>query len=168
MSAKGRQGYSLEILELTRTGPVKETRRFPSYIVLDNFLDRRIGYTYDILKKSRMGKRTDKYIVSSTGEHHRRHGTFYVVLKVNDKEVAGKKEIDAFYQTHSRNGFQEVVKKPKLHRLTKETLEKAHEQKMKRRHLLLTIDVKYGGIDKAEGTPELEEFRELVGAYKIE
>lgn len=161
MSAKGRQGYSLEILELTRTGPVKETRRFPSYIVLDNFLDRRIGYTYGILKKSRMGKRTDKYIVSSTGEHHRRHGTFYVVLKVNDKEVAGKKEIDDFYKTHRSNGFQQAGKKPK--RFTREMMQKAHERKLERRHLLLTIDVKYGGIDKAEGTPELEELRELIG-----
>lgn len=168
MSAKGRQGYSVEIRELTKNGPAEKTIIFPSYLALDNFLDRRIGYTYDIIKKSRMGQRTDKFIVSSTGEHHRRHGKFYAILKVNDEEVAGKKEIDAFYKTHSRNGFQEVAKKPKLHRLNKEMLEKAHEQKMKRRHLLLTIDVKYGGIDKAEGTPELEEFRELVGAYKIE
>lgn len=166
MSAKGRQGYSVEIRELTKNGPAEKTIIFPSYLVLDNFLDRRIGYTYDIIKKSRMGQRTDKFIVSSTGEHHRRHGKFYAILKVNDEEVAGKKEIDAFYKTHRSNGFQQAVKKPK--RFTREMMQKAHEQKMERRHLLLTIDAKYGGIDKAEGTPELEELRELVGAYKIE
>lgn len=166
MSAKGRQGYSVEIRGLTKNGPAEKTIIFPSYLVLDNFLDRRIGYTYDIIKKSRMGQRTDKFIVSSTGEHHRRHGKFYAILKVNDEEVAGKKEIDAFYKTHRSNGFQQAVKKPK--RFTREMMQKVHEQKMKRRHLLLTIDVKYGGIDKAEGTPELEELRELVGAYKVE
>lgn len=30
------------------------------------------------------------------------------------------------------------------------------------------IDVKYGGIDHAEGTPELEEFRQMIGAYEDE
>lgn len=50
----------------------------------------------------------------------------------------------------------------------KKSKEQLMLEKQRRLHLLLTIDVKYGGLDKAEGSPELEELRELVGAYKIE
>lgn len=46
----------------------------------------------------------------------------------------------------------------------KKSKEQLMLEKQRRRHLLLTIDVKYGGLDKAEGTPELEELRELIGA----
>ena len=47
---------------------------------------------------------------------------------------------------------------------TPEDLKQARERKRKHRRLLLLIDVKYGGIDKAEGTPKLEELRQMIGA----
>lgn len=40
------------------------------------------------------------------------------------------------------------------------------ERKRKRRRLLLLIDVKYGGIANAEGTWELKELRDMIGANK--
>lgn len=52
----------------------------------------------------------------------------------------------------------------KIPRLTPEELKQAQERKRERRRLLLLIDVKYGGIENAEGSWELNKFREMIGA----
>lgn len=48
--------------------------------------------------------------------------------------------------------------------MSRKELNQALERKRKRRRLLLLIDVKYGGIDHAEGTWELKELRDMIGA----
>lgn len=55
-------------------------------------------------------------------------------------------------------GYTKYAERPKKSR------EQLLWEKERRRHLLLEIDTKYGDIDKAEGSPELEEFKELIGA----
>lgn len=46
----------------------------------------------------------------------------------------------------------------------KKSKEQLHLEKLRRQKLLLEIDTKYGDIVKAEGSPELEELRKLIGA----
>lgn len=69
-------------------------------------------------------------------------------------------DVRAFYLSYpSYQGGYMKAKAPK-----KKSKEQLMLEKQRRRHLLLLIDVKYGGLDKTEGTPELEELRELIGA----
>lgn len=64
----------------------------------------------------------------------------------------------------NRSGFPVEIKELKADGLSSESREQLLLEKERRRHLLLEIDTKYGDIDKAEGSPELEELRELIGA----
>ena len=164
---QNRNGFPVEIKELKEDGISDEPIEFPSYRELDKFLRRQDGYTCSVVKKSKEGKRRRKYIIGSpTFEYGRQaHGTYYVITKINGEKVANEDDVRAFYLSHPRiypTAYMNLTAPPKK---SKETL---RYEKQRRRHLLLTIDVKYGGLDKAEGTPELEELRELVGAYKIE
>lgn len=164
---QNRNGFPVEIQELKEDGLSDEPIKFASYTELDKFTHRQSGYIYAVIKRSKQGKRKRKYIISSPAfEHGRRvHGTYYVITKINGKKVAGEDDVRAFYLSHPRiypTAYMKLTAPPK------KSKEQLRYEKQRRRHLLLTIDVKYGGLDKAEGTPELEELRELVGAYKIE
>lgn len=50
--------------------------------------------------------------------------------------------------------------------MSRKELNQALERKKRRSALLIAIDEKYGGIENAEGTPELEELRQMIGAYE--
>ena len=52
----------------------------------------------------------------------------------------------------------------KIPKLSREDIYEAQERQKQRRRLLLLIDVKYGGIDHAEGSWELKKLREMMGA----
>ena len=163
---QNRNGFPVEIKELKEDGLSDEPIKFASYTELDKFTHRQSGYIYEVVKRSKQGKRRRKYIISSPAfEHGRRaHGTYYIITKINDKKVAGEDDVRAFYLSHP--SYQ--IAYMKLTAPPKKSKEQLHLEKLRRQRLLLEIDTKYGDIDKAEGTPELEEFRELVGAYKIE
>ena len=149
----------VEIKELKENGLSDEPIRFASYVELDNFLHRGDGYISYIVKKSQQGQRKAKYVaISPSFEYGRQvNRKYYIITKINGEKVTDFDDVKAFYLSH-----------PSYQIRPKKSKEQLHFEKERRRHLLLAIDVKYGGIDKAEGTPELEELRKLVGAYKIE
>lgn len=163
---QNRNGFSVEIKELKEDGISDEPIEFVSYSELDKFVHRQNGYVYQVIRTSKQGKRKRKYIISSPTFQYGTevNGTYYIITKINHKQVATMGDVRAFYLSHpSYQGGYMKVKAPQ-----KKSKEQLMLEKQRRRHLLLLIDVKYGGLDKAEATPELEELRELVGAYKIE
>lgn len=160
---KNRSGFPVEVKELKEDGISDEPIEFQSYGELDKFLHRQASYTFGVVKKSKEGKRRRKYIISSpTFEYGRQaHGTYYVITKINGEKVANEDDVRAFYLSHPRiypTAYMKLAAPPK------KSKEQLRYEKQRRRHLLLTIDTKYGSVDKAEGSPELEELRKLIGA----
>lgn len=159
---KNRSGFPVEVKELKEDGISDEPIEFPSYGELNKFLHRQPSYTSTVVRKSKEGKRKRKYIISSPSFQHGRkeNSVYYIITKVNHKQVANMDDVRAFYMSHPsyQAGYTKYTERPKKSR------EQLLLEKERRRHLLLVIDTKYGSIDKAEGSPELEEFRELIGA----
>lgn len=159
---QNRNGFPVEIKELKEDGLSDEPIKFASYTELDKFTHRQNGYIYEVIKRSKQGKRKRKYIISSPAfEHGRRvHDTYYVIAKINGEKVADKDDVRAFYLSHPsyRTAYMKLTAPPK------KSKEQLHLEKLRRQKLLLEIDTKYGDIDKAEGSPELEELRKLIGA----
>ena len=159
---QNRAGFTVEIKELKEDGLSDEPIKFASYTELDKFTHRQSGYIYEVIKRSKQGKRRRKYIISSPAfEHGRRvHGTYYAITQINGKKVAGKDDVRAFYLSHPRyqTAYMKLTAPPK------KSKEQLRLEKLRRQKLLLEIDTKYGDIDKAEGSPELEELRKLIGA----
>lgn len=159
---QNRNRFPVEIKELKEDGLSDEPIKFASYTELDKFTHRQSGYIYAVIKRSKQGKRRRKYIISSpTFEHDRRaHGTYYIITKINGKKVAGEDDVRTFYLSHPsyQTAYMKLTAPPK------KSKEQLHLEKLRRQKLLLEIDTKYGDIDKAEGSPELEELRKLIGA----
>lgn len=159
---QNRNGFPVEMKELKEDGLSDETLKFPSYREVDKFVHRGENYVYGIVKKSKQGLRKRKYIISSpTFQYGRQaHATYYIITKINHKQATDMSDVKAFYLSHP--SYQDGYLKAKAPK--KKSKEQLMLEKQRRRHLLLLIDVKYGGLDKAEGSPELEELRELIGA----
>lgn len=159
---QNKNGFPVEIKELKADGLSDEPIKFASYTELDKFTHRQSGYIYAAIKRSKQGKRKRKYIISSPAfEHGRRaHGTYYIITKINGEKVADKDDVRAFYLSHPsyQTAYMKLTAPPK------KSKEQLHLEKLRRQRLLLEIDTKYGDIDKAEGSPELEELRKLIGA----
>lgn len=159
---QNRNGFPVEMKELKEDGLSDETLKFPSYREVDKFVHRGENYVYGIVKKSKQGLRKRKYIISSpTFEYGRQaHATYYVITKINGEKVTDFDDVKAFYLSHPsyQTAYYKLTAPPK------KSKDQLMLEKQRRRHLLLVIDVKYGGLDKAEGSPELEELRELIGA----
>ena len=161
---QNRNGFPVEIKELKEDGLSSESREFPSYRELNKFVHRGKNYVYDIVSKSKQGLRKRKYIISSPTFQYGRevNGTYYIITKINHKQVATMDDVRAFYMSppsyHYQAGYAKYTERPKKSR------EQLLLKKERRRHLLLVIDTKYGDIEKAQGSPELEELRELIGA----
>lgn len=159
---QNRNGFPVEIKELKADGLSSESREFPSFQELDRFVHRKLGYTYATVKRSKDGKRKIKYVISSPSFQHGRkeNSVYYIITKVNHKQVTSIDDVRAFYmsQPSYQAGYTKYTERPKKSR------EQLLLEKERRRHLLLVIDTKYGDIDEAEGSPELEELRELIGA----
>lgn len=154
--------FPVEIKELKEDGISDEPIEFPSYRELDKFLHRQESYTSNVVNKSKQGKRRRKYIISSPSFQHGRkeNSVYYIITKVNHKQVTNMDDVRAFYMSHPsyQAGYAKYTERPKKSR------EQLLLEKERRRHLLMVIDTKYGSIDKAEGSQELEELRELIGA----
>lgn len=159
---QNRNGVPVEIKELKADELSSESREFPSFQELDRFVHRKLGYTYETVKRSKDGKRKIKYVISSPSFQHGRkeNSVYYIITKVNHKQVTSIDDVRAFYMSHPsyQAGYTKYTERPKKSR------EQLLLEKERRRHLLLVIDTKYGDIDEAEGSPELEELRELIGA----
>lgn len=159
---QNRNGFPVEIKELKEDGLSDEPIKFASYTELDKFTHRQSGYIYAVVKRSKQGKRRRKYIISSPAfEHGRRvHDTYYIITKINGEKAAGEDDVRAFYLSHPsyQTAYMKLTAPPK------KSKEQLHLEKLRRQKLLFEIDTKYGDIDKAEGSPELEELRKLIGA----
>lgn len=159
---QNRNGFPVEIKELKADGLSSESREFPSFQELDRFVHRKLGYTYEAVKSSKDGKRKSKYVISSPSFQHGRkeNSVYYIITKVNHKQVTSMDDVRAFYMSHSsyQADYTKYTERPKKSR------EQLLLEKERRRHLLLVIDAKYDSVDKAEGSPELEELRKLIGA----
>ena len=159
---QNRNGFPVEIQELKEDGLSDEPIKFASYTELDKFTHRQSGYIYEVIKRSKQGKRKRKYVISSPSFQHGRkeNSVYYIITKVNHKQVANMDDVRAFYMSHPsyQAGYTKYTERPKKSR------EQLLWEKERRRHLLLVIDTKYDSVDKAEGSPELEELRKLIGA----
>jgi hypothetical protein len=159
---KNRSGFPVEIKELKEDGLSDEPIKFASYTELDKFTHRQSGYICEVVKRSKDGKRKRKYIISSPSFQHGRkeNSVYYIITKVKHKQVTNMDDVRAFYMSHPsyQAGYAKYTGRPKKSR------EQLLLEKERRRHLLREIDTKYGDIDKAEGSPELEELRKLIGA----
>lgn len=159
---QNRNGFPVEIKELKEDGLSDEPIKFASYTELDKFTHRQRGYIYEVIKRSKQGKRKRKYVISSPSFQHGRkeNSVYYIITKVNYKQVANIDDVRAFYMSHP--SYQVVY--TKYTERPKKSREQLLLEKERRRHLLLVIDTKYDSVDKAEGSPELEELRKLIGA----
>lgn len=159
---QNRNGFPVEIKELKEDGLSDEPIKFASYTELDKFTHRQSGYIHEVIKRSKQGKRKRKYVISSPSFQHGRkeNSVYYIITKVNHKQVANMDDVRAFYMSHPsyQAGYTKYTERPKKSR------EQLLLEKERRRHLLLVIDTKYDSVDKAEGSPELEELRKLIGA----
>lgn len=88
---------------------------------------------------------------------------YYLVWKIDGRIVSTDEDVKRFYtgKMHKKKKTYMPIKIPKLSR---EDIYEAQERQKQRRRLLLLIDVKYGGIDHAEGSWELKKLREMMGA----
>lgn len=155
------QGHEVEIREFKEDGLDDTTLKFSSLKQLDDYLGWYRSYSGSIIQKSKHGYLRYKYIIHDTKEPR----VYYLVWKIDGRIVATDEDVKRFYtgKMHKKKKSYVPIKIPKLSR---EDIYEAQERQKQRRGLLLLIDVKYGGIDHAEGTPELEEFRQMIGAYE--
>lgn len=159
---QNRNGFPVEIKELKEDGLSDEPIKFASYTELNKFTHRQSGYICQVIKTSKQGKRRRKYIISSPSFQHGRkeNSVYYIITKVNHTQVTNMDDVRAFYMSHPsyQAGYAKYAERPKKSR------EQLLWERERRRHLLLVIDTKYDSVDKAEGSPELEELRKLIGA----
>lgn len=155
------QGHEVEIREFKEYGLDDTTLKFSSLKQLDDYLGWYRSYSGSIIQKSKHGYLRYKYIIHDTKEPH----VYYLVWKIDGRIVATNEDVKRFYtgKMYKKKKSYVPIKVPKL---TPEELNQARERKRKRRRLLLLIDVKYGGIENAEGTWELKELRDMIGANK--
>lgn len=140
------------------------TLKFSSLKQLDDYLGWwHRSYSGSIIQKSKHGYLRYKYIIHDTKEPR----VYYLVWKIDGRIVATDEDVKRFYtgKMYKKKKSYMPIKIPKLSR---EDIYEAQERQKQRRRLLLLIDVKYGGIDHAEGTQELEELRQMIGAYEDE
>lgn len=153
------QGHKVEIREFKEYGLDDTTLKFSSLKQLDDYLGWYRSYSGTIIQKSKHGYLRYKYIIHDTREPR----VYYLVWKIDGRIVATDEDVKRFYtgKMHKKKKSYVPIKVP---RLTPEELKQAQERKRERRRLLLLIDVKYGGIENAEGSWELKQLRDMIGA----
>lgn len=158
-----RRERSVEIREFKEDGLDDTTLKFSSLKQLDDYLGWYRSYSGSIIQKSKHDVLRYKYIIHDTKEPR----VYYIIWKIDGRIVVTDEDIKRFYtgKMYKKKKTYMPIKIPKLSR---EDIYEAQERQKQRRRLLLLIDVKYGGIDHAEGTPELEELRQMIGAYEDE
>lgn len=160
-----RLGHTLVIQELTEHGPAKETVQFRSYYTLDAFLGRNIGYVRQCIErglKTRNARNMKRRFILESARLPKK---FYLLISDNDMPLAQTRDITAFYDRHKFNhNYEPIYAGPQQKNLTPEQLKEKKAESLQRAELLRSIEIKYGGIDHAEGTPELNKLRELLGA----
>lgn len=154
-----RRERSVEIREFKEDGLDDTTLKFSSLKQLDDYLGWYRSYSGSIIQKSKHDVLRYKYIIHDTKEPR----VYYIIWKIDGRIVATDEDVKRFY-TGKMYKKKKTYMPIKIPRLTPEELKQAQERKRERRRLLLLIDVKYGGIDHAEGSWELKKLREMIGA----
>ena len=153
------QGHEVEIREFKEDGLDDTTLKFSSLKQLDDYLGWYRSYSGSIIQKSKHGYLRYKYIIHDTKEPR----VYYLVWKIDGRIVVTDEDIKRFY-TGKMYKNKKTYMPIKIPKLSREDIYEAQERQKQRRRLLLLIDVKYGGIDHAEGSWELKKLREMIGA----
>lgn len=136
------------IKKLFPEGPYKHTINFRDCRMLSNFTGRHINYGSACIRKK-------QYIITDI------FGSYYVIDSLNGKKINADAEINEFYETHIwENGV--VCKIQPIVMPTKEQIKENKAKHAKASELLSQIEVKYGGVNNAEGTKEFLELQELL------
>lgn len=153
------QGHEVEIREFKEDGLDDTTLKFNSLKQLDDYLGWYRSYSGSIIQKSKHDVLRYKYIIHDTKEPR----VYYIIWKIDGRIVVTDEDVKRFYtgKMYKKKKTYMPIKIPKLSR---EDIYEAQERQKQRRRLLLLIDVKYGGIDHAEGSWELKKLREMMGA----
>lgn len=139
---------SICIKKLFPEGPYKHTINFRDNHMLSNFLGRSINYASACIRKN-------KYIITDV------FNNYYVITSFNGNKIPVDKEIQEFYNTHLwKDGV--IYKVQPIVMPTKEQIQENKIRHIKVGKLLSLIQVKYGGVDNAEGTKEFLELQKLL------
>lgn len=139
---------NISIKKLLPTGPYKNPIIFDNSDSLNNYLGRNHAYTNASI-------RNEKYIITDIQKN------YYVIVSYNGRKVNADKELQKFYDNHTwENGVASVTKP--LVMPTKEQIQENKTKHVKVGKLLSRIQIKYGGLNKAEGTKEFLELQGLL------
>lgn len=155
--------YDIEIKELKKDGLDKASFKFTSYKMLDDFLGRFENYSMVVVRRSVTRERKGRFVLRADNKDDRR---FYIIWKINGKRIASDEDVQNFYFDHSNFVDEAKVSLKPVKPLNDEQLKEAFERKRDRGELLMLKDAKYGDIEHAEGSPELEEYRKMIGIKK--
>lgn len=145
---------NISVKRLLSTGPYEHLLKFRDSRMLTNFL----GKSSTTYVSATI--RNKKYIITDTSKN------YYVITSYNGNEVDVDKKIYNFYDTHVwKNGICHTMIKP-LVMPTKEQIQENKIKHIKVGKLLSLIQVKYGGVDNAEGTKEFSELQKLLNAER--
>ena len=139
---------NISIKKLLPTGPCNNLINFANSGLLNDYLGRHFTYTSTSIHNK-------KYIISDI------HKNYYVIVSYNDIKVNADKELQKFYDNRTwENGIVSVMKP--LVMPTKKQIQENKTKHVKVGKLLSRIQIKYGGLNKAEGTKEFLELQELL------
>lgn len=144
---------NISIKKLLSTGPYEHPINFSDSSALRDFLGRKsTNYVSAAI-------RNKKYIITDTSTSK----NYYVVVSYNDYETDVDKKLQKFYDTHVwKNGM--IAEIEPLVMPTKEQFQEDKIRHLKVGKLLSLIQVKYGDLVKAAGTPEFLELQKLLNA----
>lgn len=132
-----KQGTTVFLQKLGYYGPHDKAIKFLNQRAASRFLERGEGYISAHIK-------ANSYVLENEID-----GIYYVLTVKGMDKSARDEELTQWYKKHRSE--------------LRLTDEERKQIRQKRRRLLLGIDAKYGDIANAEGSKELEEYRELIG-----
>lgn len=142
----------ISIKRILSTGLYKHSINFSDSNILNNFLGRSRNYTSAVIRKK-------QYIITDTLKN------YYVITSYNGNKADVDKKIQDFYDTHIWKNGTIYAMKP-LVIPTKEQIQENKIRHIKVGKLLSLIQVKYGGVDNAEGTKEFSELQKLLNTER--
>ena len=155
-----RRGHQVEIREFVQGGLDEDSITFTSFKMLDDFLHSGYQYSNSIERQSKTNQITNRFILHSFDEPKR----YYIIWKVDGEIMPTNSDIRRFSVGNFYKKRKSSVKP--IPKMSRKELNEALERKKRRSALLIAIDEKYGGIENAEGTWELKELRDMIGAIK--
>lgn len=139
---------NIRIKKLLSTGLYEHSINFSDSTILNNFLGRSSNYIGGAIRKKR-------YIITDASKN------YYVITSYNGVKINADKKIQNFYDTHVwKNGmvsFQRPLVMP-----TKDQIQEDKIRHVKVGKLLSLIQIKYGGVNNADGTKEFLELQKLL------